>query len=140
MSSEELEEVQMGEVQEGEPYEAEEDVQAVDEVQEDVVDDATPTEVNNTFDELLFIQLGDTVEVLFTNRGPLVGSVYYRSNEQLHIKSLLDSNALYIFEYEDNEEEEIFKEHHNIQSITVIKKRVFESKAFSLRALASAPL
>ena len=127
MSSEELEEVQMGEVQEGEPYEAEEDVQAVDEVQEDVVDDATPTEVNNTFDELLFIQLGDTVEVLFTNRGPLVGSVYYRSNEQLHIKSLLDSNALYIFEYEDNEEEEIFKEHHNIQSITVIKKRVFES-------------
>ena len=127
MSSEELEEVQMEKVQEGEPYEAEEDVQVVDEVQEDVVDDATPTELNNTFDELLFIQLGDTVEILFTNRGPLVGSVYYRSNEQLHVKSLLDSNALYIFEYEDNAEEEIFKEHHNIQSITVIKKRVFES-------------
>ena len=94
MSSEELEEVQMGEVQEGEPYEVEE----VDEVQEDVVDVATPTEVNNTFDELLFIQLGDIVELTFSNRGPLVGSVYYRSNEQLHIKSLLDSNVLYVFE------------------------------------------
>jgi hypothetical protein len=124
MSSEEPEEVQMEEVQEGEPYEAE---AVEEEVQEDVVDDATPTELNNTFDELLFIQLGDTVELLFSNRGPLVGSVYYRSNEQLHVKSLLDSNALYIFEYEDNDEEEIFKEHHNIQSITVIKKRAFES-------------
>lgn len=125
MSSEEPEEVQMEEVQEGEPYEVVDE--AVDEVQEDVVDDATPTEVNNTFDELLFIQLGDIVELTFSNRGPLVGSVYYRSNEQLHIKSLLDSNVLYVFEYEDNEEEELFKEHHNIQSITVIKKRVFES-------------
>jgi hypothetical protein len=124
MSSSELEEVQ-SEVQ---PEEVEElDEQVDEQEQEETLDNATPTELNNTFDELLFIQLGDTVELLFNNRGPLIGLVYYRSNEQLHIKSLSDSNALYIFEYEDNDDEEIFKEHHGINTITIIKKREFES-------------
>jgi hypothetical protein len=121
MSSSELEEVQP-EVQ---PEEVDKlDEQVDEQEQEQTLDNATPTELNNTFDELLFIQLGDTVELLFNNRGPLIGLVYYRSNEQLHIKSLSDSNALYIFEYEDNDDEEIFKDHHGINTITIIVKMI----------------
>ena len=123
MSSSELEEVQ-SEIQ---PEELDEEVDELEEQEEQTLDNAAPTELNNTFDELLFIQLGDTVELLFNNRGPLIGLVYYRSNEQLHIKSLSDSNGLYIFQYEDIDDEEIFKEHHGINTITIIKKREFES-------------
>ena len=92
--------------------------------------EAVPTEHSlvNTFDEQLFVQLGDIIQIIFNGR-TLIGKVYYRDYDQLHVKSIHDSNVLHIFEYKNNEadEAEEFKDEYGVTSVAIIEKRIEES-------------
>jgi len=98
-----------------------------DEQSEDIQNEnTTPTQLTNEFNLNLFIQLGDFIRIVFNNI-KIDGIVYYRSLEELHIKPIGESNRLYIFEYENDTEEERFKEKYNVTNVFIIEKREVES-------------
>lgn len=122
-------------VPEAEAYEVDADqedevnvITAEDAEAEAVEVEAVPTEHSlvNTFDEQLFVQLGDIIQIIFNGR-TLIGKVYYRDYDQLHVKSIHDSNVLHIFEYKNNEEAEEFKDEYGVTSVAIIEKRIEES-------------
>jgi hypothetical protein len=91
--------------------------------------EVAPTDVSaaleTEFDPMLFVQLGDRIVIDSEKYGRTVGTVYYRSLENIHIKPDGVSNMLHTFEIEQTEEEEIYKEDYGVTAIYIIEKRSF---------------
>ena len=64
---------------------------------------------------------------IVSKHGEIIGTVYYRSIEQISIKPNGLSNKLYTFEFEPSDEEEIYKESDGVTEVNIIKKREAES-------------
>jgi len=82
-------------------------------------------ELEDEFNPMLFVQLGDRVYIESTEYGKTIGNVYYRSLEQIHIKPDGVSNILHIFEIEQTDDEEIYNEQHGVSVIYIIEKRKY---------------
>ena len=86
-----------------------------------------PTEVSvvleNEFDIMRFVQLGDRVYIESTEYGKTIGNVYYRSLEEIHVKPDGVSNMLHLFELEQTDDEELYNEKHGVSVIYIIEKR-----------------
>lgn len=87
----------------------------------------TSADLENEFNPMLFVQLGDRIWIESTQYGRTVGTVYYRSLEQIHVKPDGVSNLLHIFEIEQTDDEEIYNEKHGVTVIYVIEKRKYGS-------------
>ena len=76
--------------------------------------------------EMMYIQLGDKV-VIDSIYGRTVGKVYYRSLEMISIRPQDAPNKLQRFEFEENDDEEVYKESDGVTSTVVVEKRIYES-------------
>ena len=76
--------------------------------------------------QMMYMQLGDKV-VIDSIYGRTVGRVYYRSLEMISIKPQDIPNVLQRFEFEDDDDEEVYKESDGVTSTVVIEKRIYES-------------
>jgi len=86
-----------------------------------------PTDLEDEYNPLLFVQLGDRILVESKKYGRTIGTVYYRSLEYIRIKPDGVSNALHTFEVEQTEDEEVYKEEDGVTVVSIIEKRAFES-------------
>jgi len=80
----------------------------------------------------LYIQLGDDVVIESKTYGRTIGTVYFRSEEMIHIKPDGVSNDVHRFavsqiEDEEGQVEEEFNEDDGVSAIYIIKKRELES-------------
>jgi hypothetical protein len=87
--------------------------------------DTSPIE--DEYDPMLFIQLGDRVVIDSKKYGRTIGTVYHRSLELISVKPDGVSNTLHDFEVEQTDDEELYKEEDGVTAAYVIEKRKFES-------------
>ena len=106
------------------------DAVEADAVAEEVVADGVdnesepiPTTLVDAYDENLFVQLGDTVRIVSDTDGEISGIVYYRGITHISIRPFGTSTLLVTYEFEDDEEEERYKDKHGITEVNIIKKR-----------------
>jgi hypothetical protein len=78
-------------------------------------------------DLMLYIQLGDHVFIDSTLYGKTIGTVYYRSLEFIHVRPMGVSNKVYVYELEQTDDEEKYKEEYGVKQAYILEKRDFES-------------
>lgn len=78
-------------------------------------------------DPMLFVQLGDYIYFESTKYGNGVGIVYYRSLEAIHVRQNGVSNRVVVFELEQTDDEEKYKDEYGVKQIIILQKRTFES-------------
>lgn len=138
-SVESVESVENREVNEVEEFRVEEDpvseenVSSVSQDQSSIQISPTPKSLSANMtddpelDLMLFVQLGDHVYIESDKYGKVVGTVYYRSLEFIHIRPIGVSNRVVVFELEQTDEEEKYKEEYGVTRVIILQKRAFDS-------------